>query len=65
LRAGCRAGDDAEVREALEKAFDYRGDITITRKDGSQVRAISSIAALGDAGAIPLCGSSQQWSRPR
>ena len=29
---------DAEVREALEKAFDYRGDITITRKDGSEVQ---------------------------
>jgi hypothetical protein len=29
---------DAEVRDALEKAFDYRGDITITRKDGSQVQ---------------------------
>jgi hypothetical protein len=29
---------DAEVREALEKAFDYRGDITITRSDGSQVQ---------------------------
>ena len=29
---------DAEVREALEKAFDYRGDITITRKDSSQVQ---------------------------
>jgi hypothetical protein len=28
---------EAEVREALEKAFDYRGDITITKKDGSQV----------------------------
>ncbi len=28
---------DAEVREALEKAFDYRGDITVTRKDGSAV----------------------------
>lgn len=28
---------DAEVREALEKAFDYRGDVTITRKDGSTV----------------------------
>ena len=28
---------DTEVREALEKAFDYRGDVTITRKDGSQV----------------------------
>ncbi len=29
---------DAEVRDALEKAFDYRGDITVTRKDGSQVQ---------------------------
>ena len=30
------ASDD-EVREALEKAFDYRGDITVTLKDGSRV----------------------------
>jgi hypothetical protein len=30
------AGDD-EIRAALEKAFDYRGDITITRKDGSKI----------------------------
>jgi hypothetical protein len=29
---------DGEVREALEKAFDYRGDITVTRKDGSTVQ---------------------------
>ncbi len=28
---------DAEIREALEKAFDYRGDVTITRKNGSAV----------------------------
>ncbi len=28
---------ETEVREALEKAFDYRGDVTITRKDGSVV----------------------------
>jgi len=28
---------DAEVREALEKAFDYRGDITVTLKDGRKV----------------------------
>ena len=28
---------DAEVREALEKAFDYRGDVTITKKDGAVV----------------------------
>ena len=28
---------EAEVREALEKAFDYRGDVTVTRKDGAVV----------------------------
>jgi hypothetical protein len=28
---------DSEIREALEKAFDYRGDVTVTRKDGSQI----------------------------
>ena len=27
----------AEIREALEKAFDYRGDVTITKKDGTQI----------------------------
>ena len=26
---------EEELREALEKAFDYRGDVTITRKDGT------------------------------
>lgn len=26
-----------DVRAALEKAFDYRGDITLTRKDGSKI----------------------------
>ena len=30
------AGDD-DLRRALENAFDYRGDVTITRKDGSKV----------------------------
>ena len=28
---------EAEIRDALEKAFDYRGNVTITRKDGSLV----------------------------
>jgi hypothetical protein len=28
---------DEDIRQALEKAFDYRGDITITRKDGSKI----------------------------
>ncbi len=26
---------EEETRQALEKAFDYRGDVTITRKDGA------------------------------
>jgi hypothetical protein len=30
-------GSDAEVLDALEKAFDYRGDVTIHCKDGSVV----------------------------
>jgi len=32
-----RLASDTEIRQALEKAFDYRGDITITRMDGSQL----------------------------
>jgi hypothetical protein len=28
---------ESEVREALEKAFDYRGDISVTLKDGNKV----------------------------
>jgi Zn/Cd-binding protein ZinT len=30
---------DAEVREALEKAFDYRGDVTLTLKSGERIEA--------------------------
>jgi hypothetical protein len=29
--------NEEELRQALEKAFDYRGDVTITRKDGAKV----------------------------
>jgi hypothetical protein len=28
---------DEEIRLALEKAFDYRGDVTITKKDGGSI----------------------------
>jgi len=28
---------EEEIRVALEKAFDYRGDVTITRKNGSKI----------------------------
>ena len=30
---------DAEIREALEKAFDYRGDVTLTLKSGERIEA--------------------------
>ena len=29
--------NEEDLRQALEKAFDYRGDVTITRKDGTNV----------------------------
>lgn len=29
--------NETDIRQALEKAFDYRGDITITRKDGAKI----------------------------
>ncbi|HKW56793.1 MAG TPA: hypothetical protein VJN42_05485 [Candidatus Acidoferrum sp.] len=28
---------EGELREALEKAFDYRGDVTLTTKDGRKI----------------------------
>ena len=31
---------DSEVHEAIEKAFDYRGDLTITLKDGRVLNGI-------------------------
>lgn len=30
-------GNEEDIRQALEKAFDYRGDVVITRKDGSKI----------------------------
>jgi hypothetical protein len=32
-----RLASEEEIQVALEKAFDYRGDVTITRKDGSKL----------------------------
>lgn len=40
---------EAEIREALEKAFDYRGDITITRKDGSKIEGYLFDRRSGDS----------------
>jgi|SRR5580658_8151700 hypothetical protein len=30
-------GDELDIRQALEKALDYRGDVTFTLQDGSRV----------------------------
>ena len=32
-----QVASDEDLRAGLEEAFDYRGDVTITRKDGSTV----------------------------
>ena len=45
---------DDEIRSALEKAFDYRGDITITRKDGSTVEGYV-FDRRGDAPTLAGC----------
>ena len=29
--------NETEVREAIDKAFDYRGDVTLTQKDGTKI----------------------------
>jgi len=40
--------NDEELREALEKAFDYRGDVTITRKDGAKLEGYIFDRVTGD-----------------
>lgn len=32
-----KLASEEDIRQALEKAFDYRGDVSVTRKDGSKV----------------------------
>jgi hypothetical protein len=40
---------DADLRSALEEAFEYRGDVTITRKDGAQVEGYIFDRSTGDS----------------
>jgi hypothetical protein len=40
--------NDDDLREALEKAFDYRGDVTITRKDGTKLEGYIFDRVTGD-----------------
>jgi hypothetical protein len=37
-----------ELREALEKAFDYRGDVSLTRKDGAKVEGYIFDRVMGN-----------------
>ena len=45
--------NEEELRSALEKAFEYRGDVTITRKDGSVIEGYiydrRAASTLGDS----------------
>lgn len=42
------ASDD-DIRVALEKAFDYRGDVTLTLKDGSKIEGYIFDRATGSS----------------
>src|SRR5262249_52908749 len=57
--------NEDELRKALEQAFDYRGDVSITRKDGTKVEGYifdrNSGAGLADSFVrlLPMDGSSK------
>ena len=52
--------NEEELREALEKAFDYRGDVTITRKDGTKVEGyIFDRVSWNDAGDLVRARSAE------
>ena len=40
---------DADIRAALEEAFEYRGDVTITRKDGAKFEGYIFDRSTGDS----------------
>lgn len=46
--------DECEIRQALEKAFDYRGDVSITRRDGGKVEGYVYDRREGDTLAASL-----------
>jgi len=48
---------DLEVREALEKAFDYRGDVTLTLRDGGIVEGYL-FDRRSDGATLDLCTAS-------
>ena len=56
-RLGSRAGHEDDLREALEKALDYRGDMTLTLKTAKTSRPSSSIAKPAPRWPSPGCST--------
>ena len=54
-----------EVHAALEQAFDYRGDVLITRKDGTKWRVTSSTATRENLSSQFRPYPAQRWQRKR
>ena len=52
---------DEDVRQALEKAFDYRGDVTLTLKNGERIEAY----IFNRLGGKTLADSYVQYFTPR
>jgi hypothetical protein len=40
---------EADIRAVIEKAFDYRGDVTVTRKDGGEITGYLFDRRIGPA----------------
>ncbi|MGB9203766.1 MAG: hypothetical protein WCB94_07280 [Terriglobales bacterium] len=60
---------EADVRAVIEKAFDYRGDVTISRKDGSQLTGYLFDRRIGSTLAhsvvrLMLAGSNERPAIP-
>src|SRR3954453_380660 len=56
-----KLASDAEIRDALEKAFDYRGDVTLTLKDGAKVEGYL-FDRRSNAGTLDACTA---WLYPK
>ena len=55
---------EEDLRQALEKAFDYRGDVTMTLKNGERMRPTSSIVRRAPRSQIPTCSTLlRRWKR--
>ena len=56
---------EEELRIALEKAFDYRGDVTLTRKDGTKIEGYIFDRVTGPTLATSFVRVLPQDSSPR